>query len=129
MAFGVYEDVLWFQVPICDTFFLMQKFKDEYYLGGVELRGGFVEATCAPEITEDFAPWTVVELYTRSVPDFDLMVGVVEMFTSMYNESWSWKLETKVVIKGCPATPARTFRSLRTCSTCLRRITVKSVSH
>jgi hypothetical protein len=23
MAFGVYEDVLWFQVPICDTFFLM----------------------------------------------------------------------------------------------------------
>jgi hypothetical protein len=41
----------------------------------------------------------------------------------MYNESWSWKLETKVVMKGCPATAARTFRSLRTCSTCLRRIT------
>lgn len=41
----------------------------------------------------------------------------------MYSESWSWKLATIVVMKGCPATTASTLRSLRTCSTCLSRIT------
>lgn len=30
-----------------------------------------------------------------------------------------------VVMKGCPATLARTLRSFRTCSTCLRRITAR----
>lgn len=41
----------------------------------------------------------------------------------MYSESMDWKLATIVVMKGCPATLARTLRSLRTCSTCLRRMT------
>ena len=34
-----------------------------------------------------------------------------------------WKLATMVVMNGWPATRARTLRSLRTCSTCLRRMT------
>lgn len=41
----------------------------------------------------------------------------------MYSESMDWKLATMVVIKGCPATLARTLRSFRTCSTCFKRIT------
>ena len=41
----------------------------------------------------------------------------------MYSESMDWKLATIVVMKGCPATLARTLRSFRTCSTCLRRMT------
>lgn len=48
--------------------------------------------------------------------------------TTMYNESMDWKLATIVVMKGCPATLARTLRSFRTCSTCLRRMTVDALA-
>jgi hypothetical protein len=37
MPFGVYKYVLWLQVSICDSFPLVQEFKDEYNLGGVKL--------------------------------------------------------------------------------------------
>lgn len=67
--------------------------------------------------------------------------------TIMYRESSSWKLATMVVMKGCPATVARMFRSLRTwnlrqimhgvlllmvgfitCSICFSLITIRNVS-
>lgn len=37
MSFGVYENILWLQVSICNAFSLVQELEDEHNLGCVEL--------------------------------------------------------------------------------------------
>lgn len=59
---GVNEYVLGLEVAVGDALALVQKLQDQDNLGGVELRGGLVEAACAAEIAEDFAAGAVVEL-------------------------------------------------------------------
>jgi len=120
VAFGVYEDVLGLQVSVRDTFPLVQELQYEDNLGGIELRCGLIEAACSAQVAEDLTARAVVKLSMVS-PRPGGILGWGR--TNMYSESWSWKLATMVVMKGCPATAASTLRSLRTCSTCLRRIT------
>jgi hypothetical protein len=48
VAFGVYEDILRFQIAVCNTFPLVEELEDKDNLGSIELRGGFVETPCSP---------------------------------------------------------------------------------
>jgi hypothetical protein len=40
----VKKQILGFQIPVCDTFALMEEFEDQDYFGGVETGGIFGEA-------------------------------------------------------------------------------------
>lgn len=59
---GVDEYVFRLQVPICNSLFLVQEFKYENDLSGVELGRGFIETARSSEVTEHFAAGTVIEL-------------------------------------------------------------------
>ena len=48
MAVGINEYILRLQVTVRDTFFVVQKFKDETDFGRVEASGGFLERLLAP---------------------------------------------------------------------------------
>jgi hypothetical protein len=62
VALGVDENVLRLQVAIRDAQLLVKVFEDENDFGSVEAGGGFVEASRAAEVAEDFAAGAVVEL-------------------------------------------------------------------
>lgn len=59
MPFSVNEYVLWLQISVCNPFILMQVFKDDNDLSGVELRCGFIEPPCSSKIAEDLAAGAV----------------------------------------------------------------------
>jgi hypothetical protein len=119
MALGVYKYILRLQIPVGHSLSFVQKLQYEYNLGGVELGCRLVESTGSSQIAKYLASRAVVKLDMSALSSGEERAQP----TSMYNESWSWKLDTRVVINGCPATAASTLRSFRTCSTCLRRIT------
>jgi hypothetical protein len=121
MPLGVYKYILRLQIPVGHPFSFVQKLQYEYNLGGVELGCGLVESTSSSQIAKYLASRAVVKLGMSALSRRGGTKG--PQHTSMYNESWSWKLDTRVVMNGCPATAASTLRSFRTCSTCLRRIT------
>lgn len=62
MALGVYENVFRLQVSVSNSFLLMQEFQNQHNLGGVELRGWLVEATCSAQIAENFTAGAVIKL-------------------------------------------------------------------
>jgi hypothetical protein len=87
----------------------VEKFEDANNFGGVEACGVFVESFGFAEVGEYFAARAVIKLETVS---FVLGTqGYAACHTSIYKESWSEKEVINVVIKGCPATSARTCRS------------------
>lgn len=38
MTFGIDENVLWLQIPICNAFDIMQELQNEYYFSSIEAR-------------------------------------------------------------------------------------------
>jgi hypothetical protein len=67
VALGVYEDILGLQVAVGDALRLVEILENEHDLGGVEARGGLVEAARAAEVAEDLAAGAVVELRSLAV--------------------------------------------------------------
>jgi hypothetical protein len=82
VALGINEDVLGLQVPVRDALLLVEEFQDEDDLGGVEARGGLIEAPRAAEVAEDLAAGAVIEL----CPLEESRQGQTGR-TSMYRES------------------------------------------
>lgn len=89
----------------------MQEFEDEDYLGGIKARRLLVEALRFPEVGKYFATRAIVELWDLHISLMLFLYQSLDQLTSIYKESWSEKEVIKVVIKGCPATSARTERS------------------
>jgi hypothetical protein len=56
----VNEYVFWLQISVRNPFSLMQVLQDDNDLGGVELRGGFIEPSCSSKIAENLAARAVV---------------------------------------------------------------------
>lgn len=120
MAISVDQDVLGLEIAVGDALLFMKELEDQTYFGSIKACGFFVECFRIAQICKYLAAGTVVELVGQSAQGTLERASLCRyarnggFLTIMYRLSASWKLATIVVMKGWPATEARTLRSLRT---------------
>ena len=62
MTFGINEDVLGLQIPICNAFDIMQELQNQNYFCSIEARDVLLELMGPSQVGENFASRTEVEL-------------------------------------------------------------------
>lgn len=65
MPLGINEDILGFQISICDAFLVMEEFEDQADLSGVEACGRFFESAMPSEVGKDLASGAIIQLRTE----------------------------------------------------------------